>query len=101
MEPDAKPTLTSRDLGLMTYVQAAKAAGVSPSTIKEWVVRYGLTQEPARDHGITGRTKWLLREREVLEAERLTRRSARGRPRREATTAASNPSPTPNREDPS
>lgn len=101
MAPDGSPPLTSRDIGLMTYAQAAKAAGVSLSTIKKWVPLFGLHQVPAKDHGLGGRTRWLLREREVLEAERRTRRSARGRPRREATTAASNPSPTPNREDPS
>ncbi len=78
MAPDQDVPLTTADMALLTYDEAAAAAGVSPSTIREWVGRYGLTKVPR------GRRLMLL-EREVLDCEAGTRRSRRGRRRTEET----------------
>lgn len=78
MAPDEEVSLTTADMALLTYEEAASAAGVKPSTIRDWVGRYGLTKVR---HG----SRLLLLEREVLDCEANTRNSGRGRRRAEET----------------
>ncbi len=64
--------VTPQDGALLTTVEAARMTGVTASTVRDWISRYGL-----RVVEQDGRR--LLLEREVLDCERARRRSGRRR----------------------
>ena len=75
----APVVVDSGQIGLLTISEAAEVAGVSPATVRSWVLRYRLPTVR-----VDGRV--MLGERALYECERARRRDGRG-PRRAARDA--------------